>query len=410
MVAQMRREDIRSDFGTYSKRRQLEKDLKENIIGQTVAVPLDTNSEYRYEYACRAITQFLINDEASQTICNRLINAYDSLENDTRQALLETIYAVYPSAYKTKATHIFSIENNPRLFAMTASYLFRLDSSVAFRNKVITRLQTSFPGYDTLTVLAELSKYVTNAPNWKQQRGPSLTELFGYQRQLQQKIIYSFQRWNRDYAGMAIVQNADGSFVRHPDGRLMVFEQLARSASNLPYFLTDGSTPQGIYRITGTGISNNKLIGPTPNLQMIMPFESYWTKYFYQPPVDSVVDMLNYYLQLLPPSWRTYTPMREAYYAGKTGRTAIIAHGTTIDPEFFSSQPFYPLTPTMGCLSAKELWNVTNGSLLISEQWNLVNAFLSTPGNKGYLYVINLDNQQKPVSRQEIETLVTLGK
>ena len=36
-------------------------------------------------------------------------------------------------------------------------------------------------------------------------------------------------------------------FVRHPDGRLMVFQQLARSGSDLPYFITNGSTPQGIF-------------------------------------------------------------------------------------------------------------------------------------------------------------------
>ena len=36
----------------------------------------------------------------------------------------------------------------------------------------------------------------------------------------------------------------------------------------------------------------------------------------------------------------------------------------------------------------------------------LTNTFLSTPGNKGFLIVINLDNQQKPVSKEEIKKLV----
>lgn len=49
--------------------------------------------------------------------------------------------------------------------------------------------------------------------------------------------------------------------------------QLARSISNLPYYLTNGNTPQGLYRITGTDISENKWIGPTTNIQMVMPFE-----------------------------------------------------------------------------------------------------------------------------------------
>jgi len=88
------------------------------------------------------------------------------------------------------------------------------------------------------------------------------------------------------------------------------------------------------------------------------------------------------------------------------GRTEIIAHGTTIDPEYFKDKPFYPLTPTMGCLCAKELWNPTSGHPLVSEQLNLVNTWLSTPGKKGYLYVINVDDRHEPVTRAEVETWV----
>jgi hypothetical protein len=98
--------------------------------------------------------------------------------------------------------------------------------------------------------------------------------------------------------------------------------------------------------------------------------------------------------------------MMEAWNAGRIGRTEIIAHGSTIDPEYFKDKPYYPLTPTQGCLCAKELWNPTSGHLLVSEQFNLVSAFGSTSGSRGYLYVVNLDDQQKPVGRQEIEALV----
>ena len=60
----------------------------------------------------------------------------------------------------------------------------------------------------------------------------------------------------------------------------------------------------------------------------------------------------------------------------------------------------------MGCLCAKELWNVTNGRLLVSDQFNLVSAFTSTAGSKGYLYVIDIDDQKKAVNRLEVEKLV----
>lgn len=60
----------------------------------------------------------------------------------------------------------------------------------------------------------------------------------------------------------------------------------------------------------------------------------------------------------------------------------------------------------MGCLCAKELWNVTSGRLLVSEQWNLASTFSATPGSKGYLFVINLNNQQKPVTRADVEAII----
>jgi hypothetical protein len=37
----------------------------------------------------------------------------------------------------------------------------------------------------------------------------------------------------------------------------------------------------------------------------------------------------------------------------------------------------------------------------------LANAFLATPGTTGYLFVINLDNQQKAIDAAEIEALVS---
>jgi hypothetical protein len=276
-------------------------------------------------------------------------------------------------------------------------------------NTLKIKMVENFPGYDTLDVLVELERYFNNYQHRPALDAGDIATLFRYQARLQKKVIYSFQRYNRDYPGMAIVQNADGRFMRHADGRLMVFQQLARSASNLPYFIKNGNTPQGVYSLLGTAVANNKLIGPTPNLQMIMPFENKWERYFQYPTGMSwnpATDSLQLYLDLLPPSWRGAAFARESFYAGKIGRNAIIAHGSTIDPEYFRDKPFYPLTPTNGCLCAKELWNISNGRLLVSEQFNLVSAWNATPGSKGYLYVINVDDQQRAVTREDVESFV----
>ncbi len=401
--AQTNREDIYTDYVLYPKRAALEKDLKERITGTYFRLPLDSNTEYKYESACEAISQFLFVSPVIESGMERLLQYYDSLEYDTRKSLLESIYAVYPSRFIREVNEVLEKETNPRLFSIGAVYLYRQDGSIEEGNFLKIRMVEKFPGYDTIPVLAELEQWLSYHTTMQTQKTPDIVALFRYQHSLGKKIIYSFQRWNRDYPGLAIVQNENGSFVRDASGKLLVVEQLARSGSSLPYFIQNGNTPQGVYSIQGTDIARSHFIGPTPNLQTILPFERKWDKYFQVSSWDSTQDSLKLYQQLLPSEWRNYAPMMEAWNAGKVGRSAIIAHGTTIDPEYFRGKSFYPLTPTEGCLCAKEIWNTTSGRLLVSEQFNLISAFQRTPGNKGYLIVINIDNQSAAVSRAEVE-------
>ncbi|MBL0134046.1 MAG: hypothetical protein IPP79_08550 [Chitinophagaceae bacterium] len=402
---QMRREDIYTDYVFYNKRQRLEKDLRENTVGKTFSQPINEDNEHRFESACWAITQFQFRNETVENGFRKMFLYYDSLQYDTKRALLEAVYAVYPTEFASDIQKVIEKESQPKLFAMCAVYLFRKNNTVDNANNLKIKMVEQFPAYDSNDLLLELEKYLSYQEQFRKKATPSLQDLFKYQQQKGNKIIYSFQRWNRDYPGMAIVQNADGSFVSRSDGHIMIFEQLARSGSSLPYFLTNGNSPQGIYSILGTAVANNNFIGPTPNIQMIMPYEDSLKKFFHNDWDSSIVPMTAYQ-QLLPPSWRNYQPLTESFFAGKIGRSEIIAHGTTIDPEYFKDKPYYPISPTLGCLCAKEIWNVTSGRLLVSEQFNLYSAFTSTPGNKGYLIVINIDDQQKAVSREEVEAIV----
>ena len=406
LVAQWNQEEIYTPFVLYPERIKLDQNLKENVIGKTFRLPLDSNTAYKYESACWAITQFMVCNSEVENGFKKMFHAYPTLDTDTRRALLEAVYGTYPHQYRSQIESIAERETDPRLFAICATYLFRADSSATRRSQLLIQLSEKFPQYDSIPVLSALQHYLNNHSLETRTTTPSLPDLFSYNRRRGIKIIYSFQRWNRDYPGLAIVQNAKGNFVRHADGRLMVFEQLARSGSDLPYFITNGSTPQGVYSVTGIDIAHNNLIGPTPNLQMLMPYEGKWESYFQMDSTriwDSTQNPLALYLTHLPTGWRNYEPMTEAFYAGKIGRTEIIAHGTTIDPEYFRGRPFFPLTPTLGCLCAREQWNVTTGRPTLSEQLGLVNAYLPNRGSKGWLMVINLDNQQKPMTREELE-------
>lgn len=451
--SQSRREDIYSDYVLYQKRVVLEKDLRERIIGRNFSLDLDSNTEDKFMSACWAVSQFLFSTPEVNHGFQTLFAGYDSISYDTKLAFLEAVYAVAPGQYTIPVREVLEKDTDPKLFSICSAYLYRDDTSTENSNSLKIRMAEKFPGYDTIPILAELQNYLSYHTIKSREKIPALASLFNYQQVTGKKIIYSLQRWDRNYPGLAIIQYADGRFARNADGKLQIFEQLARSGPDLPYFITNGSTPQGVYSIQGTEVSRTNFIGPTPNFQLLLPFENSWDRYFQLVPATSagtrgtsaanserptnasdasagqsanptasqsagqpevtqsqppppIDDSLRMYLELLPPIWRNYTPMMEAWSAGRIGRSEIIAHGTTIDPAYFKDKPFYPLTPTMGCLCAKELWNPTSGHLLVSEQFNLVQAFQSTPGNKGYLYVINVDDQHRPVSRQEAEDWV----
>src|SRR5882757_2164758 len=292
---QSRREDLYSASVLYQKRVALEKDLRERITGRNMSLPLDSNTEDKYLSACWAVSQFLIWTPEVEHGLDTLFNNYPTLSIDTKKALLEAAYAVAPTHYTTPINNILEKEEDPKLFSLCAVYLYRADTSTENSNTLKIRMVEKFPDYDSLPLLHELANYLSYHSGQQKKKTPDLSALFTNQRTQKQKTIYSFQRWDRDYPGLAIVQGEDGRFVRDGQGRLQVFEQLARSGSDLPYFITNGSTPQGVYSIQGTDVSRINFIGPTPNLQLIMPFESTWEKYFQlndtsqqQIPIDSL--------------------------------------------------------------------------------------------------------------------------
>ncbi len=92
-------------------------------------------------------------------------------------------------------------------------------------------------------------------------------------------------------------------------------------------------------------------------------------------------------------------PLYESYYAGLAGRSEIIAHGTTIDPHYYAGKPYYPLTPTEGCLCTKEIWN---GKRISSDQQKLVNGLLKAGGANGYCVVIEIDDKNAPVTLNDV--------
>ncbi len=214
-------------------------------------------------------------------------------------------------------------------------------------------------------------------------------------------IAVSIQRSNRNYAGLVIIRNGNGKLMVDSNTNIIAIPQIARSMSGLPYYITNGNTPQGVFVMDSLGVSKNKYIGPTANVQIRLPFnESTVQEFSYGKLTDTNFTIQNYYAAL-PLVAQNYAPMAEAYLAGKCLRTEMIAHGTTVNPEYYKNTTYYPQTPTLGCLCTKELWN-TKGERIYSDQQRLTNALVQAGGAIGYYVVIDIDDAPKDVDLKDV--------
>jgi hypothetical protein len=305
---------------------------------------------------------------------------------EVRRLLLETCFALQPDALAAEMAELAGAETDPRLWAMAAAYGRRATGKPAAIPDVATDAFRNDPR--VLAVRAEDREPRAVLA----QRTPPLADLltwdFGGR-----PVVFSFQRANRDFPGRTAVRRGDGSWLRSDDGAVWTVQQFARSVSDLPGTLTNGNTPSGVMGLRELGFAENAAIGPTRALTLSLPGEyEAWTHPDYQ--------------RRLPPSWREHWPMQEAWWAGQVGRNEIMAHGTTIDPEWWRGSPFYPLTPSHGCLTCHEEWSPHTGERLHSDQQKLVDAVLLAGGAPAWFVVVETETRKtsaSPVSAEEIE-------
>ena len=321
-----------------------------------------------------------------------------------RRALLEVVYGLYPNAFLAEADSVSLTSEDEKLFAM--STLHALRGSRLSAGQARERMARRFPHPESHPILrmlaAQLDAAMGHAPG-----SPSLAELLAHPFPDGAPVVFSLQRSDMHYQGRAVVRTREGLFLRDSSGAYFSVPQLALSAANLPGYLTNGNTPQGVLSFQGYDVSANPFIGPTPNIQLVLPFEAPPAVFFHGGTGRDSAWRLEHYDSLLPPGWRGYIPLQEAYFAGQAGRTEIIAHGTTIDPEFYRGQPFYPTTPSLGCLTAPEEWSLATGHLVHSDQQRLIDTLRRVGFEGGYCVVVNIDDEPSPVSAEEIHSLLT---
>jgi len=309
-----------------------------------------------------------------------------------QRALLELSYQLYPWQFTEEIWQLANTTHDSRNLAM-AIYALRQAGENPKLNNILkhnTQLQNS-PQIRWLLLEEERQAM----------KRPDIKPLFTLAKKYKSPILFLFLRKNRDYPGLLLIQNSDGSFVQEDD-RLWFITVLARSLSNLPGTITNGNTPQGLFSAQGISFSDNVFIGPTPTFITGLPFELSPAVFFHDTTITERWSRQLYH-DFLPPEWKNYLPIYEAWYAGEAGRAEIIIHGTTINPEYYRGTPYYPMTPSLGCMTTYERWGSFTGKRKVSAQQKLIDALLKLPDEHfGYLLLIEIDDKNEPIKLSEI--------
>lgn len=320
--------------------------------------------------------------------------------------------ADYQRALLTAARTLYAAEAQ----SAVQSLLHQLTASKPFAIAAYT-LKTANPGY------AEFIRDLVprQFPQWRDDprlaalmddvaavrtAQPPLADLLAAPLRPGYPVIYSLQRPGRIDMGLVLVRGADGRFVRDAGGRLFAQPQLALSRSGLPGTITNGNTPQGLFTLVGAGTATNPNIGPTPYLHSKLPIEATPAEFEHGDTAAAWSEAV--YETFLPPSWRGYTGIKEAWLAGRAGRDELLVHGTTINPAYYAGASYYPGTPQQGCMISNEDWDPASGRLLASRQLTLAQAYAAASPRDdlaGYLVVVEVPGGGA-VSPAEAQALV----
>ena len=328
-----------------------------------------------------------------------------------QRGLLSAAHTLYAKDVAPLMPDLLPKIKTPREFAIGAYTLLRASDTQPQRAWLFDLMRENFPDWANEPRLQALNRRLTVDPADDLLRRPPLVDLLTAPIMAGYPVVFSFQRRDRERMGLALVRGADGRFVRNADGSYFNIAQLAMARTNLPGTITNGNTPQGLFVIKGTGTATNRWIGPTPYLESMLPVEAP-VAVFNQPQLRDVPQEANedarfaasrrewneaQYTRFLPPSWRDYFPMKEAFLAGHAGRDEILAHGNTVNSAYYRGENFFPSAPSAGCLVAMEYWSKDDGTLVHSDQLALVKAFVSGGSDVGYLVVVEIDDHPRPV-------------
>lgn len=300
-----------------------------------------------------------------------MIDQLPALDAEFQRAFLEMLYGLYPSTFAPAVQQVWEKLANAKNQAMALEYL----AQVGIKPKIKSTHKIHGTGWHQ----AYHHRWMEPAESLPKKADFQAANFIPGQ-----YVLCSFQSKDRNQPGYLMIRTPEGRWLTDPMGKPYQFTQLARSLSNLPSYLTNGNTPQGLFKVTGTGIASDAWIGPVPSLLIFMPFEG--SQFFGKETAPKA-----FYEQLLGPDLSPKKGLWQSYDSGKLGRYDIIAHGTTIDPEYYRGEPYYPCTPSLGCLCSPELW-AEDGSLKMSTQKDWIKVLKPILDQLNWLIVAEVED------------------
>ncbi|MBW4553848.1 MAG: hypothetical protein KME35_22475 [Aphanocapsa sp. GSE-SYN-MK-11-07L] len=315
------------------------------------------------------------------------------------------------------------IESSPeaRWVAMSLSGLAKAGMPPDALQRLSQRIYQRFPqGSEDLvlqTTLRDIADSIAPPPV------PPLQDLFNWTIAPGQPQLYVICQSERQALCISVLKNRQGRFLRLSDATAKMAETPAERLWMAPLYLQSihrlawnfhrGETPQGIYRIEGIIPQPDsqffRAYGQFPLINLFVPFES-GVREFLPGRRGAFTGTLDNYLSLLPPSWRQYRPIQQTYWAGKIGRGLFRIHGSGESPEFFAKTqptlPSYNWNPTLGCLSALELYDAT-GKIQRADMPKILNALRTVGGRhfSGYLVVVEIPSDPQALE-SDIEAAI----
>lgn len=393
--------DLRAERATSESREDFLAKMEEETIGLGLAEPLYDKTEEKWHGALWATQLARYRSRHTWGGIKGCLGNFSKISTNLQRQALETAYGVFPGEFTDDIGKLLSTIDDPKIFAMAVIYLTESKEEKTSPATFARIMEQRFPDWRSNPVLRSLKYDLEHDSVREVSTRPALEDLFSAPELSGRPVIFSLHRVDRTRGGIALVRDADGRFARNGDGSLFHIPHLALAASNLPGYITNGNSPEGIMSIIGTGISENVFIGPTPFLHSILPNEKDSGTFLHEDSETGRMD-LDEYRTLLPESWRGYRPFEEAWYAGEAGRSEIILHGTTINPEYYRDEIYYPNTPSLGCLTATEMWSPTDGRAVRSDQLLLLQTYMNAGGPLGWLVIIDIDAKKLPVTLMDV--------